>query len=50
MYYPCEESIWKRFIEYVLIEGLSAKTAPTYLANFPMRAKLTKFGLSLFGG
>ena len=26
MYCPCRESMWKRFIEYVLIEGLSAKT------------------------
>ena len=47
---PCRESIWKRFIEYVLIEGLSAKTETTYLANFPMRAALTKFGHSLFWG
>ena len=40
MYCPCWQSIWKRFIDYVLIEGLSAKTAPTYLANFPMRAEI----------
>ena len=40
MYCPCRESIWKRFIDYVLIEDLSAKTAPTYLANFPMRAEI----------
>ena len=47
---PCREYILKRFIEYVLIEGVSAKTAPAYLANFPMRAALTKFCLSLFWG
>ena len=50
MYCPCRESIRKRFIKYVLIEGLSAKTAPIYLANFPMRAALTKFCLSFLGG